>query len=269
MRSGAGGASSFVVLIDLPNFFESEIAMNHAETATLERIADEYLSPDPGRQVDRQFQAWTADRLIEWVAGSEVLELGFGDAQWTERLLDRFGHSHVVDASESLLELARDKYGDRIHTYASLFEDFCPEQRFDTVVASFVLEHVEDPVAVLARAAGWLAPGGRVLVAVPHADSLHRRLAVAMGLQARTDELGAMDRRIGHRRVYTITAMEADIEAAGLKVQRRRGLLLKPLPQGMLSGFTGLMLEGFMKLGDELPMEYAANIAFDCVRAGG
>jgi SAM-dependent methyltransferase len=240
--------------------------MNSAEAATLERIAGEYIQPDPGRQVDCQFQAWTADRLLDWVAGPEVLELGFGDAQWTERILDRFGHSHVVDASEALLAVARERFGDCITTYASLFEDFTPDRSFNTVVASFVLEHVDDPVAVLARAAGWLAPGGRVLVAVPHADSIHRRLAVAMGMQARTDELGAMDRRIGHRRVYTIAVMERDIAAAGLKVYRRRGLLFKPLPQGVLAGLSDSQREGFMRLGDELPMEYAASIAFDCDR---
>jgi 2-polyprenyl-3-methyl-5-hydroxy-6-metoxy-1,4-benzoquinol methylase len=243
--------------------------MSTAEAANLERIADEYLRPDPGRQVDCQFQAWIADRLIDWVVGPEVLELGFGDAQWTARVIDRFGHTHVVDASESLLAQAEETFGERISTYASLFEDFCPDRKFNTIVASFVLEHVEDPVAIMARAAGWLAPGGHLLVAVPHADSIHRQLAVAMGMQTRTDELGAMDRRIGHRRVYTIAAMEHDTAAAGLKIHRRRGLLFKPLPQGMLAGFTDLMREGFMKLGDELPMEYAASIAFDCVRADG
>jgi 2-polyprenyl-3-methyl-5-hydroxy-6-metoxy-1,4-benzoquinol methylase len=241
--------------------------MKLAEAATLERIADEYRRPDPGRLVDRQFLAWTVDRLLDWVKGPQVLELGFGDDQWTDKILARFGHSHVVDASERLLAHAKLKYGERITTYASLFEDFVPQRQFDTVVASYVLEHVEDPVQILTRAAGWLAPGGHVLVVVPHADSIHRRLAVAMGLQTRTDALGPTDRQMGHRRVYTIAAMERDITAAGLKSHRRKGLLLKPLPQGMLTGFTGTMLEGFMKLGDEAPMEYAASIAFDCVAA--
>jgi SAM-dependent methyltransferase len=241
--------------------------MKLAEAATLERIADEYKRPDPGRLVDRQFLAWTVDRLLDWVKGPEVLELGFGDDQWTDKIIGRFGHSHVVDASERLLVQAQAKYGELLTTYSSLFEDFCPTKRFDTIVASYVLEHVEEPVQILSRAAGWLAPGGRVLVVVPHADSIHRRLAVAMGLQSRTDALGPTDRQMGHRRVYTIAAMERDIRAAGLQICHRRGLLLKPLPQGMLAGFTGAMLEGFMKLGDEAPMEYAASIAFDCVRA--
>jgi 2-polyprenyl-3-methyl-5-hydroxy-6-metoxy-1,4-benzoquinol methylase len=241
--------------------------MSRAEMATLERIAEQYKHPDPGRLVDRQFTAWIVDRLLDWVRGPEVLELGFGDDQWTEKILERFGHSHVVDAAQELLEMARQRYGSRINTYASLFEELCPDRSFDTIVASYVLEHVEDPVAILTRASGWLAPGGHVLIVVPHADSIHRRLAVAMGLHARTDALGPTDRQMGHRRVYSIARMEQDIAAAGLRVHRRRGLQLKPLPQGMLSGFSGQLLEGLMKLGDELPMELAASIAFDCVRS--
>ena len=48
----------------------------------------------------------------------------------------------------------------------------------------------------------------------------------------------------------------------------RHGSLLKPLPQTMLANFSPALLEGLMTLGDEMPMEYASSIAFDCVRAG-
>jgi 2-polyprenyl-3-methyl-5-hydroxy-6-metoxy-1,4-benzoquinol methylase len=241
--------------------------MVESETVLLERIAHEYRQPDPGRLVDRQFLDWTVERLLTWICGPEVLELGFGDDQWTGKILARFGRTHVVDASRSLLDLAEEKYGPRLRAYHSLFEEFCPDKAFDNIVASYVLEHVEDPVQVLKRAAAWLKPHGHVLVVVPHADSLHRRLAVCMGMQRTTDTLGPTDRQMGHRRVYTIARMEHDIRQAGLGVVRHRGFLLKPLPQGMMSGFTAAMLEGFMKLGDEMPMEFASSIAFDCVAA--
>lgn len=240
--------------------------MNQTEAAALETIAQEYQRPDPGRLVDRRYQGWCVDRLIDWVKGPEVLELGFGDAQWTERLMVQFGHSHVVDASASLVQMAREKYRERISAYVSLFEDFVPGKCFNTIIASYVLEHVESPVLVLRRAAGWLAPGGNIVISVPHAGSLHRRLAVAMGMQRYPGELGATDQRLGHRRVYTVADLERDVSDAGLIVRRTRGMHLKPLPQGMLADFEVPLLEGFMTLGDQLPMEYAASIAFDCVR---
>jgi hypothetical protein len=69
---------------------------------------------------------------------------------------------------------------------------------------------------------------------------------------------------MGHRRVYTIAKMEADIRAAGLRTVRQAGFLYKPLPQGMLAALPEAVLDGFMKLGDEMPTEYAAVIGFDC-----
>jgi ubiquinone/menaquinone biosynthesis C-methylase UbiE len=241
--------------------------MVESEIVLLERIAREYQQPDPGRLVDRQFLDWTVERMLPWIHGPDVLELGFGDDQWTGKILERFGRTHVVDASRQLLNLAQEKYGPRLVTYHSLFEEFSPDKAFDAIVASYVLEHVEDPVQIMTRAAGWLKPKGHLLIVVPHADSLHRRLAVCMGLQRTTDALGQTDRQMGHRRVYTIARMEQDIREAGLAIVCRQGSLLKPLPQGMLTGFSTAMLEGFMKLGDQMPMEYSSSIAFDCVKA--
>jgi len=241
--------------------------MVESETVLLERIAREYQQPDHGRLVDRQFLDWTVERMLPWIHGPDVLELGFGDDQWTGKILERFGRSHVIDASRQLLTLAQEKYGPRLVTYHSLFEEFSPDKAFDTIVASYVLEHVEDPVQIMSRAAGWLKPNGHLLIVVPHADSLHRRLAVCMGLQRTTDALGQTDRQMGHRRVYTIARMEQNIREACLAVVRRQGSLLKPLPQGMMTSFSRAMLEGFMKLGDQMPMEYSSSIAFDCVKA--
>jgi SAM-dependent methyltransferase len=42
---------------------------------------------------------------------------------------------------------------------------------FDHITLSHVLEHVPDPVDLLARLFGWLKPGGTLYVEVPHADA--------------------------------------------------------------------------------------------------
>jgi len=240
--------------------------MIECEAALLERIAREYREPDPGRKIDQKITAWAVDRILPWITGPDVLELGFGDDNWTGKIIDRFGHSHIVDASSLLLADAKKKYGPKLQVYQSLFEEFKPEKQFDAIVASYVLEHVADPVQVLRLACTWLNPKGHVIIMVPHADSLHRRLAVAMGIQSATTDLGPTDRQLGHRRVYTIGRMEEDIAEAGLRIVQRRGTFLKLLPQGMMTQFSDAMLLGFMNLGDELPMEYASSIAFDCVK---
>jgi 2-polyprenyl-3-methyl-5-hydroxy-6-metoxy-1,4-benzoquinol methylase len=242
-------------------------ACDTSEMARLDRIAQEYRQPDAGRRVDQKLISLLVDRAIPWMTGPEVLEMGSGDDQWTARLIEHFGHSHLVDGSRTLIEAARAKYGARLTTYHSLFEELKPEKQFDTVLSSLVLEHVESPVKVLTATSHWVKPQGRMVVIVPNAHSLHRRLAVAMGLARAADELGESDIRLGHRWVFTRASIEADLAKAGLQIVRKAGWLTKPLPQGMMTGFSDALLEGLMKLGDELPMEYACFLAFECRRS--
>jgi len=237
-----------------------------SEMEKLDRISQEYREPDPGRRVDQKLISLLVAKTIPWMKGPEVLEMGSGDDQWTNQLIEHFGHSHLVDGSSILIEAAKKKYGARLTTYHSLFEELQPGKLFDTVLASLILEHVENPVKVLTTAAEWLKPKGHLIVIVPNALSLHRRLAVAMGLQNAADELGDSDIRLGHRWVFTIERIEADLAEAGLEIIRKSGWLTKPLPQAMMADFSDTLIEGLMKLGDELPREYSCFLAFDCQR---
>jgi hypothetical protein len=88
-----------------------------------------------------------------------------------------------------------------------------------------------------------------------------------MGLLHSADELGAYDVRLGHRWVFTIERIESDLTKAGLKIMRSGGWFTKPLPQAMMTEYSDALLEGLMKLGDELPREYACFLAFDCQRS--
>lgn len=240
---------------------------NIEEINALEKIAAEYVQPDPGRLVDKKNIAMIADRVMSWIKGPEVLEMGFGDDEWTSRIVRKFGHSNIIDAAKILLEIPKEKYGDAVTTYHSLFETFVPDKKFDTVIASFVLEHVEDPVSVLKDTLGWLNDDGKLIAIVPHADSLHRRLAVTMGLQEKTSDLGGTDIRMGHRRVYDLASFEDDIKAAGYNIEMKKGFLIKLIPQSLMANFSDEMLKGLMELGDQIPIEYTASIGFVCIKA--
>jgi len=234
------------------------------EFLDLQKISDEYIKPDPGRIVDKKLLSLIVSEIIPLISGSNVLEMGFGDDQWTSKIIEKVEHTHIVDASSILLETCKEKYKDAVTCYESFFEEFTPEKKFDTIIASYILEHVEDPVLVLSKAIEWLKDDGTLIAIVPHAGSLHRRLAVEMGIQKEVSDLGDTDFQMGHRRVYSLTAFENDITKAGYNIVDKIGLNIKLLPQGMMTQFSDEMLVGLMKLSKNLPIEYSSAIAFIC-----
>lgn len=73
-----------------------------------------------------------------------------------------------VEVSDVAAAEAR-RRGLAVHTAA--VEDFDPPRRYAVVTAFDVVEHLLDPLPLLARVRGWLAPGGLLAVAVPNVAS--------------------------------------------------------------------------------------------------
>jgi len=242
-----------------------------AHKERLEQIAEAaHLHHDAGGIVDNKILAFDMAKTIQHVAGPNVLELGVGDGMWSGEVIKRFGKTFIVDASAKLLAAAREKHGSSVTVFESFFEDFAPPAglSFNTIIATHVLEHVDDPVAVLKRAREWLSPRGQVLIIVPNATSLHRQLAVMMGIQPTVYSFSPRDRQVGHVRVYDLGSLRRDIEAAGYSVVAQRGLFLKILPKYMMAGFSEVLLRALVDISDDLPAELMANLAVVAAPAG-
>ena len=194
------------------------------------------------------------------LVGTRGCEFGPAEGQMTRLLVNDFDSLTVVDAAASLLNLIPDD--PKLVKVHSLFEEYEPSSRFDTIVMEHILEHVEFPAELLRRASGWLdkSSSGRIVLGVPNADSFHRLAAVKMGLLSEPCELNARDVSLGHRRVYNRSELRADIESAGLRVVEMGGVFMKPLSNGQIEEhWMDEMIEAFFELGQEFP-ENAAEI---------
>lgn len=234
----------------------------------LDMIRDEYLDPSPDRRVDQTILELVSDFVVCRLTGERILELGVGDQVWTPKLMNAFADVTTVDGSAELLaamqeKLAGEPAGRRWTPVLSLFEEYQPEQRFDTVLATYVLEHVDSPSLILELARRqWLREGGKLAVVVPNALSLHRRLAVKMGLASHPGELGDTDRRVQHKHCFTCYEMERLVVHAGFRILEKKGMFTKALPNSMLVQCSDEQLRGLFELGLELPVEYSAAICF-------
>lgn len=187
------------------------------------------------------------------IRGASILEMGPAEGIMTDQLAGLGLHLTLVEGSEIFArDLRRRHPSARVEH--SLFENYSPAERFDNIVLGHVLEHVEDPVAILTRVRDWLAPDGRILAAVPNARSLHRQAAVNMGLLQYEEQLNEADMHHGHRRVYTPEKFRHDFLRAGLKINIFGGYWLKPLSNRQIEQtWTPEMLEAFMELGERYP----------------
>ena len=227
------------------------------ESSRLEAIAvDSWYAENVNARMIR----YSGEIFSRYWRGSSCLELGPAEGIMTDRLAAAFTELTVVDGSEYFCSKLRDRLPAATVVH-SLFEEFEPDRCFDTVVLGHVLEHVDDPVALLARARDWLSPdGGKLLAAVPNARSLHRQAAVTMGLMPHESTLNETDIHHGHRRVYDPERFRADFLAASLKIDIFGGFFLKPISNAQLDAHWGPdLLDAYMILGERYP-DVAAEI---------
>ena len=189
-----------------------------------------------------------------------ALELGSFKGALTARLLPYFSDLTCVEASDIALAEARHNLENKVKFVNSSFETATLPQRYDNVVLTHVLEHLDDPVAVLERInTEWLADRGRLFLVCPNGNAPSRQIAVKMGLISHNSAVTQAEAAHGHRRTYTLDTLERDAVAAGLKVVHRSGIFFKALANFQWDRLlqTDIVspeyLEGCYQLGQQYP----------------
>jgi SAM-dependent methyltransferase len=111
-----------------------------------------------------------AVEALDRLRPATVLDVGCGTGTLlTAPLAERFPGTrfHGVDPDPATIAFAQDHHRLENLTFGAP-DVLDPDARFDVIIASEVLEHVEDPLAFLALLRRRLNPGGRVLITVPN-----------------------------------------------------------------------------------------------------
>lgn len=233
-------------------------------TATLDYSA----AYDPDADFDAVYTLATGRRIAAALApGARVLELGCATGLMTTLLVGERRELVAVDRSAPYLQRLGARHLPGVRTLLVDVEQVEPEGRFDHVVATNLLHEVGDPQALLRRAGGWLAAGGRIHVTLPNPRSLHRVVAYEMGLIDRLDALSERGARFGTRRALDADALAALAVEAGLRVRERGGIFLKPLPNDAMAKLDAAVLAGFERAARHLP-EHCAMSYLVLERAG-
>lgn len=203
-------------------------------------------------------------RQIDGVALS-VLDIGGGTGQILDivRRADlRVRTTHIVDLNEGA-EAAAHAGG---HGFTRCrIEEFSSPACFDLILLLNLIEHVEDPLAVLSKTAALLAPGGRAIIKTPNMDSLDARLF-------RHQSWGGYHCP-RHWTLFTPESFSAAAARAGLKIKRLS--FTQGAPFWAISVFEVLRKQGLVAASGRAPAPFhplipvlqAAFAIFDLLRS--
>ena len=224
--------------------------------------------------------AYRRRRVLAQVAAAapaRLLEVGVGELPL---FVDLSGPEIVVvEPTAAFAANARRLAGDRsdVTVVEALLEE-APAAAlggaFDMVVVSGLLHEVPDPRRLLDSVRRVCGPRTVVHVNVPHARSLHRLLAVAMGLiddpAARSDTQELLQQR----HAYDAAGLDQELAASGFRVVSRGSILVKPFTHAQMQalvddGFlTPQLLDGLDRLTEALP-DLGSELWVDAVPVDG
>jgi len=189
-----------------------------------------------------------------------LLELGSFKGDFTKRFLPHFDDITCVEVSDEAIAIAQQQFGNKIKFVNSLFETADLPAKYDNIVLTHVLEHIDDPVKVLKRINDeWLSDNGRFFLVCPNANAPSRQIAVKMGLITHNSAITLAESEHGHNITYTLDTLERDAKAAGLKVVVRSGIFFKALANFQWDRLlqtdiiSPAYLEGCFELGQQYP----------------
>ena len=140
-----------------------------------------------------------------------LIDIGSGQGDLLRAAARRWPTASLLglEMSERGNEIAREKVPAAVFLRVDLTGDAPDPGRFAAwathAVCSEVLEHVDDPSAVLRAARAYLAPGAWIVVTVPGGP------------------MSAFDRTIGHRRHFSRSDLAAVFAAAGVETHQVSG----------------------------------------------
>lgn len=202
-----------------------------------------------------------------------ILELGSYEGEFTKRLIPYFKNITCVEASnEAVFKAAVLLEKQDIIYYNALFENVDLTEKYNNIIMTHVLEHLDNPISVLERIKNeWLSDDGVFLLVCPNANAPSRQIAVKMGIISHNSAITESEKQHGHKITYTSDTLERDVTASGLKIIHRSGIFFKALANFQWDKLlqtdivTKEYLDGCYALGQQYP-DLCSSIFLVCTK---
>lgn len=197
-------------------------------------------------------------RIIGKLVEGSFLELGLGHGYTINEFLNRVDSYTILEGSPAVIEnftTNEPELCKKINIVETYFETFETDKKYDNIVMGFILEHVENPDLILEKYKKLLTKNGKIFIAVPNAESLHRQIGFHAGYMDDVKSLSDSDLLLGHRRYYNKQELLNLAAKHQLKVLSIEGIFLKPLTTSQLQSveLSSEIINGMLEMGKKYP----------------
>lgn len=201
--------------------------------------------------------------LLQEIKPKSLLEVGCG---WDTiaNHWQAFDQLTIIEPGKKFAEHARTSLRDvsGVTVIEQFLEDahsdLC-KKKFDLILLSGLLHEVPDPLSMMKQIKGYCHSKTVVHMNVPNATSMHRLLALEMGIISDVYQPSALQQHLKQPRIFDIEQLKSIGIEAGFQVNKTGSYFIKPfthqqmtdlLNQGLL---TTTMLDGFWGLSKYFP----------------
>ena len=196
--------------------------------------------------------------------GKNILEIGCGYKPFF--LCSKKYKSYVAiepgnDAYAKVKKLSANK--NNVKVFNSTFEEWSlleSSAKFDLIILPGVLHEVENAIKIIKLCESYLARKGKIYINVPNANSLHRKIAVAMGINKKVSDFTYRNKKLQQNYVFTKKDLYSLVNKASkkLKVIKIKSFFLKPFThEQMLEAVSSRIIDqkvirGLYNVSDEV-----------------
>ncbi len=177
----------------------------------------------------------SSDTVLDVGCGIGVISLYYGN---------KCKSVHGIDISDKAIKLANEsakelKLNQKIKFEVVDFPNKYLDKKFDKIIFSETLEHIQNEDLALQSISKMLNKNGQLIVTVPSVNSFIYRIGLAK----------KFDKEVGHLRRYTVDSLKSRLEKNGfkvLKIYKREGLIRNILFFMKPFGFLIKFMKGFI-----------------------
>ncbi len=152
--------------------------------------------------------AWISVLGLTAAERGKLLDVGCGNGEFLATMKELGWDTVGLETDERAATVARERFGLDVRT-GTLDDVGFPDDSFDVISLSHVIEHVHDPVALLTECHRILRPSGKLIILTPNTRSLGHRIfgAAWRGLEPPR-----------HIHLFNRVTLRSAVERAGLRV---------------------------------------------------